>query len=445
MKNTTTVLTRLHLRSFGSLGNTVSVGLVAMTLLASTAGEALAGIPKEQRTMTLHVKNIDSAAVTIEMVYTNQCWEGDKPKGEIWQNLAPGKSADIWIARIQEHGCDGQQGGFALKFTPGVGAKEIQYFEFDNAKHLSKNTASHLANPYPGELIREPNGDYTYTTFARPKVTAGKAKGSWGLLCQGNCDEEYSTTVENQTTRETTVSEETKSAVSVSLEAGVEFEGIGSAKTTVTSSLEESIGKSMSQGVMNSRSNTKTKKVSRTGAEMREDNIFAFWQWVAKTELSNGETILIKTDMISCTADGIPPNYLPGSKEDVGACSGALAKKQPVSAANPPAATTVPSDSKRIPSQGSDVSVTNFTLNNDLKNPIRVAWLDGEGKDVAAANSDGKVAPLLTQGESWRVANGAATWQSHWFAIYTEQGFICSFSPRQGVTVNLSQLTDCKL
>ena len=179
---------------------------------------------------------------------------------------------------------------------------------------------------------------------------------------------------------------------------------------------------------------------------MREDNVFAFWQWVATTELSNGEMILIKTDMISCTADGVPPNYLPGSKEDVGSCSGALVqKKQTVDAGNPPVATTVPSVSKRVRSQGSDVDVTDFTLNNDTKTPIRVFWLDGEAKDVAAANSDGTMAPWIAQGEPWRVANGAATWQSHWYGIYTEQGFSCSFSPRQGVTVNLSQLTGCAL
>jgi hypothetical protein len=445
MKNTAYEMTKFNLWRFGPMGNFLFFLLVAMTLLAITVGAVLAGIPMEQRTMYLHVKNIDSAPVTVEIVYTNECWEGNKPKGEIWENLAPGKTADIWIARIQGHDCDGKQGGFALEFNPGVGAKKIQYFEFDNARHLSKNKASHLANPYPGKLTREPNGDFTYTTYARPKITAkGKAKGNWHLLCQGNCDEEYSTTMENQTTHETTVSDETKTAVSVALEAGIEFEGIGS-KTSITSSLEQSIGKSMSRGAMRSQSNTKTKRITRTSEEMRKNNIFAFWQWEASTELSNGEMILMKTDMITCTSNGIAPNYYPGSREDVGSCSGKLANKQSASAGKLPAATTVPSASKRIRSQGSDVDVTNFTLNNDQKTSIRVFWLDGQGKDVAAANSDGRVTPWLAQGESWRVANGAATWQSHWFGIYSRQGFVCSFSPRQGVSVNLSQLTDCKL
>lgn len=320
MKNSAAIFTKFRPWLFRQSGKTVSVGLVAMSLLSFTAGDALAGKPVGERTMYLHVKNIDSKPVTIQLI-ARGCYEGQPGNGQKWNNLASGSSVKIWLARIQGHDCDGEQGYFNLKFAPPVGGNEIQAFEFDNAKHLKM---ARQVNRYPGVLsAKAKDGSYTYTTYAWPKITAGKAKGNWDLLCQGNCNEEYSTTVENQTTHETTVSKDTKTAVSVALEAGFEFEGIGSAKTTVTSSSEESIGKLMSRGVMNSQSNTKKKNILRSADEMRKNNIFAFWQWVATTELSNGETILIKTDMITCTSDGISPNYLPGSKEDIGSCYGA--------------------------------------------------------------------------------------------------------------------------
>ena len=108
---------------------------------------------------------------------------------------------------------------------------------------------------------------------------------------------------------------------------------------------------------------------------------------------------------------------------------------------NPPAPpqTLVPSQAQRIPSQGADVPVTNFTLTNDLALSVNITWLDGQGGDVQTDQ------PWIAPGNAFRVANGAKTYQSHWYAIHTTDGFKCSFSPRQGVTVKLSQLSACKL
>lgn len=105
-----------------------------------------------------------------------------------------------------------------------------------------------------------------------------------------------------------------------------------------------------------------------------------------------------------------------------------------------PAASVVPSRAERVPSQGADTEVLNFTLTNDLDVPINVTWIDGEGGSLPT-NPD---QPWIWPGEAFRVADGAKTYQSHWFAIHTERNFLCSFSPREGVVVRLSELSECR-
>ncbi len=105
----------------------------------------------------------------------------------------------------------------------------------------------------------------------------------------------------------------------------------------------------------------------------------------------------------------------------------------------------IPSSSQREPSSGAVNDVTEFTLYNDLNTNIAVSWLDGQGAEQWSEGGDQTRAhPWVAQGESWRVERGARTWESHWYAIASPNGFYCSFSPRQGGYVSLSGLSACQ-
>ena len=113
----------------------------------------------------------------------------------------------------------------------------------------------------------------------------------------------------------------------------------------------------------------------------------------------------------------------------------------------PPIASSdaVPSSTQREPSSGAVNDVTEFTLYNDLNTNIAVSWLNGQGLEQWSEGGDQTQAhPWVGQGESWRVERGARTWESHWYAIASPNGFYCSFSPRQGGYVSLSGLSACR-
>jgi len=131
--------------------------------------------------------------------------------------------------------------------------------------------------------------------------------------------------ITNTTTNEKSQSRETTQAISIALEGGVDFPG-GAAKTTMTASQEKKVGHSMSQSISRGETNTKGKTIIFTPEQMRDLGIFSVWQWVASTQMSTGSQIIVTTDKISCSADGNPPTYLPGAREDIEACRGGLAR-----------------------------------------------------------------------------------------------------------------------
>ncbi len=83
---------------------------------------------------------------------------------------------------------------------------------------------------------------------------------------------------------------------------------------------------------------------------------------------------------------------------------------------------------------GAISEVTQFALYNDLNFNWAVAWVDGNGTVTAGSQS-------IVPGQAWRIENGAKGWG--WYAIYTTERYLCSFSPRQGPSINISQLAAC--
>ncbi len=274
------------------------------------------------RVFDLYIKNDDTMPITITLLKDNyNCYEGDVPLGQIWENLAPGEQIKIRLARVQGHGCDGKQGEFEVQFKPGVSeSKTNQHFDFDNSGGLQLSSGH--PNQYPGHLSgKNPrDGSYTYTTFRHDKIVAGPAVGKWSLLCQQICN--YSTQDARTTIQTTTktYTEEEKSAIKASLEAGLEFKGVGSVKSKIETSHEKTIGQSMSESFERGETWIDTRNYTYTPKEMIDYNIFAVWQWIAVTKLSTGEIVTVRSPKITCTSDGAEPKYLPNDPSDLQAC-----------------------------------------------------------------------------------------------------------------------------
>lgn len=104
------------------------------------------------------------------------------------------------------------------------------------------------------------------------------------------------------------------------------------------------------------------------------------------------------------------------------------------------------SSAKRVPSAGSDTDVTDYTLINDTNVDLTIRWLNGQAEELPPYDAQQTPADQwVSPDEVWQISNGAKTWESHWYAVFTRDGFVCSFSPRQGEQVRFSQLSACQV
>lgn len=103
---------------------------------------------------------------------------------------------------------------------------------------------------------------------------------------------------------------------------------------------------------------------------------------------------------------------------------------------------SVPSQRRLVASSGANRTVTRFSLYNDSRDDITVNWIDGNFNESHAGG--GQPGHWTHPGQSWLVVNGGKTWESHWFSIHDRTGFRCSFSPRQGANITLSELSACR-
>jgi hypothetical protein len=265
----------------------------------------------------LTLSNVDTQIINVTLLdEDHNCYEGSPPYGEVMV-LPPGGKYTMKLYHVRGHGCDGKQGEFALRFSPAPQYRNTQHFDFDNG--CSLQLTGGRANPYPGTLIGA-NCIYLYTLFKPETITAQPSVGSWRLVCQQICNNTTAIGRSVTNTTQTTDSEEVKKAVSASLQAGVSLEGV-TVKDTFTVSREKTVGHTMSVSVSNGETFSDTRNYVFTPEQMIAYNIFAVWQWVATTPLSDGGVFTVGSNMVTCTPPGVAkPDYLPGSAEDQVAC-----------------------------------------------------------------------------------------------------------------------------
>ena len=116
------------------------------------------------RIFDLHLQNGTTQPVTFTILM-GTCYQGTGyyPPNQLAHGpIQPGGKVTIQIARVQGHGCDGEQGRFAIQ--PSTYGGELQQFWFDNAGILDLTS---FPNGYDGLLSVKSPVDETYTWTMR--------------------------------------------------------------------------------------------------------------------------------------------------------------------------------------------------------------------------------------------------------------------------------------
>jgi len=295
----------------------------AMLTIAKTGTAALVIIISQPAVAAfpLRIFNTDSQPITITISNENyNCYEGDPPIGNSFNNVQPGEYKTIMLSRVQGHGCDGRQGEFELVFSPGYNGYTVQHFDFDNDGGLELSSGH--PNVYPGRLTRSPDGSYTYFTARHAEITASAPAAGWALICQSICARSISYQLITTRSTEKRTSEQTRTAIEAALKSSLKFEGVGGIEGSLKTTRERTIGAEMAETLSRAESNTDTFTFNFDSSQMKAPNIFAVWQWTATTKLSDGNVATVRSNKFTCTPDGQAPNYFPGSAEDVRACRG---------------------------------------------------------------------------------------------------------------------------
>jgi hypothetical protein len=304
-----------------SLHRIGAAGVVSLASVLGTAGRA------DAEAINLFIKNGDTQSVKVTLqTDNNNCYESNQTAlGQTW-TIKAGDQVKMFFWRVGGHGCNGKQGEFQLAFDPPAGDYKTAHFDYDNDGGLQ--VSGNQANVYPGKLVPkspQDNGDKTYTFVTdrlHEPITSGNAVGSWLLICSNNCNYQHVHTVETTSTTTKTYTDEEKNAIKSSLESKMEFEGIGSVTAGITNEYAKTVARQMSDSLQRGETFSDADNYVFTPEQMRDLNIFAIWQWVAETSLSNGSVAEIRSRSFTCTPDGHSPQYLPGASEAVKACHG---------------------------------------------------------------------------------------------------------------------------
>ena len=287
------------------------------------------------RTIALRIVNKEAVNISFTILKKgHNCYE-PYPEGLVSTSIDLKPNANyMWkFNRVQGHGCDGENGVFQVQFSwpekaneeaNGKVIKDIASFTYDNGSHLQMDST--VANPYPGTLTEQSPSWYLYETAGLIKsITSSSAVGYWKRVCDGVCNHSSTKATAIETTSVKTLSHEEKSAISMSLTAGVKAK-IYSSEFKITKSQERSIGTSMSTSFMNGETNTDASAYVFSPEQMRTMNIQAVWQWVVPIALSDGKNVLIRSKLYTCTSTSEAPTYYAQDSLSKGSCSGTLAK-----------------------------------------------------------------------------------------------------------------------
>jgi len=147
---------RIHSNRLSLLTTLFAGTLCALSTCPASAASRIFG---------LHLQNNTANPVTFTIV-PGSCYEGTgcggscagDPNLRVLGPVAPGGRTNMTIARVQGHGCDGEQGYFAI--VPSGRQGERQEFNFDNAGSLELGS---VPNRYDGVLSAKSTVDETYT------------------------------------------------------------------------------------------------------------------------------------------------------------------------------------------------------------------------------------------------------------------------------------------
>ncbi len=145
--------------------NTSMLKAPAATIAVAIAAISLSGTASaDPRIFDLFLKNGMKQPVSIMLSNEgHNCYEGSVPIGSLIGPIAPGATSKIVLARVQGHGCDGEQGVFRI--APIMGANEPQDFNFDNAGHLALSNKTYS---YTGTLSPKDMSTLSYTWTLSP-------------------------------------------------------------------------------------------------------------------------------------------------------------------------------------------------------------------------------------------------------------------------------------
>ncbi len=166
---------------------------IATLLSLGTALTISATASAQSRIFDLHLQNGLKQSISVIINGTgHNCYEGTPGVGSLLGPLRPGERSTVRLARVQGHGCDGEQGVFQIQ--PTYGGNEMQGFSFDNSGHLFM---TNMPTSYVGKLSRKSTADESYTwsilpnserlsgaidaSFTRPINPIASDAGTWGL------------------------------------------------------------------------------------------------------------------------------------------------------------------------------------------------------------------------------------------------------------------------
>lgn len=195
-------------------------------------------------------------------------------------------------------------------------------------QHVIDEDAAHISDNSSGQrnaltaLFCRGSGCTSYTGVFCPvtkkPAVIGPAKGDWEVVCSGgnDCQATIEQGVSTSTELASEWSREFVTRIEATIKAGVEVDWFtGESSITAETSQSTSQASRVVRGYSANAAST-----CNTSVDMVENGIHAVYQWVVNSTV-NGESVKIRTCMITCRANTQVPDYLPDDPKAVGSCA----------------------------------------------------------------------------------------------------------------------------